>query len=78
MASHLLSKWLSPFRVGFTHPTWRKVLMLLEGTLLTGGRRTVTAALRTMGLHHLTQFNVFHHVLSRARWSLSRCRIQIH
>jgi hypothetical protein len=43
--------------------------MLLEGTLLTRGRRTVTAALRTMGLHHLTQFNVFHHVLSRARWS---------
>ena len=61
--------FLAPFRTGFTRPTWRKVLILLEGTLLARGRRTVTAALRMMDLHQLTQFNVFHHVLSRARWS---------
>ena len=29
----------------------------------------MTVALRIMGLHQLAQFNVFHHVLSRARWS---------
>ena len=29
----------------------------------------MTSALRMMGLHQLAQFNVFHHVLSRARWS---------
>src|SRR5215469_11888934 len=69
MPSHLLALLLAPFRPGFTRPTWRKVLILLEGTLLARGRRTVTVALRMMGLHHLAQFNVFHHVLSRARWS---------
>ncbi len=51
MASHLLSTWLSPLRGGFTRPTWHKVLLLLEGTRLSHGHRTVTAALRTMGLH---------------------------
>ncbi len=69
LTSHLLAILLTPFRDGFTRPTWRKVLILLEGTLLARGRRTVTAALRMMDLHQLTRFNVFHHVLSRARWS---------
>lgn len=69
MTSHLLAMLLAPFGTGFTRPTWRKVLILLEGTLLARGRRTVTGALRMMGLHQLAQFNVFHHVLSRARWS---------
>jgi hypothetical protein len=69
LTSHLLAILLIPFRDGFTRPTWRKVLILLEGTLLARGRRTVTAALRMMGLHQLTRFNVFHHVLSRAPWS---------
>jgi hypothetical protein len=69
MPSHLLATLLTPFRDGFTRPTWRKVLILLEGTLLARGRRTVTTALRMMGLHQLAQLNVFHHVLSRARWS---------
>jgi len=69
MASHLLSTLLTPFRGGFTRPTWHKVLILLEGTRLSRGHRTVTAALRTMGLHQLAQFTIFHHVLSRARWS---------
>jgi DDE superfamily endonuclease len=67
--SHRLAMFLAPFRTGFIRPTWRKVLILLEGTLLARGRRTMTAALRMMGLHQLAQFNVFHHVLSRARWS---------
>jgi DDE superfamily endonuclease len=29
----------------------------------------MTTALRAMGLQHFTQFNRFHHVFSRARWS---------
>ena len=69
MTSQPLTQFLAPFRAGFTRPTWRKVLILLEGTLLARGRRTVTSALRIMGLHQLRQFNVFHHVFSRARWS---------
>ena len=43
--------------------------MLVIGTLLTNGRRVVTAALRTMGLQDEQSFNQYHHVLSRAKWS---------
>jgi DDE superfamily endonuclease len=44
-------------------------VQLVEGTLLAHGRRTVTAALRAVGLQEERHFNLFHHVLSRARWS---------
>lgn len=37
------------FRPLFTAPTWRKLMMLLTGTLLAQGRRTVAAALRASG-----------------------------
>src|SRR5260370_40234294 len=60
---------LSAFRPAFTRPTWKHVLVLVEGTLLARGRRTVTADLRMMGLSENAHFNVFHHTLSRARWS---------
>ncbi len=69
MLPHSLATLLTPFRDAFTRPTWQKVLVLLEGTLLASGRRTVTAALRTMGLQQMKHFNGYHHVLSRARWS---------
>ncbi|MBV7340193.1 hypothetical protein KFU94_70705 [Chloroflexi bacterium TSY] len=38
------------FRPVFTEPTYQKALVLVIGTVLTKGRRTVTAALRVMGL----------------------------
>lgn len=60
---------LAPFRPAFTRPTWQKVILLVEGALLTQGRRTVTAALRAVGRQEERHFNLFHHVLSRARWS---------
>lgn len=60
---------LAHFEPLFTAPTWKKVLTLLIGTVLARGRRTVTTALRQMGLQMNTQFSVFHHVLNRARWS---------
>jgi hypothetical protein len=41
---------LEAFRSEFTEPTWTKVLVLLWGTILARGRRTVTAALRQMGV----------------------------
>ena len=37
---------LMTFRPLFTAPTWRKLMILLTGTLLAQGRRTVAAALR--------------------------------
>ncbi len=60
---------LAPFRPAFTRPTWQKVVLLVEGTLLAHGRRTVSAALRAVGLQEERHFNRFHHFLSRARWS---------
>jgi hypothetical protein len=60
---------LCEFESAFSQPTWRKVQVLIVGTLLAHGRRTVTAALRQMGLHDATDFSLYHHVLSRARWS---------
>jgi hypothetical protein len=60
---------LCEFESAFSQPTWSKVQVLIIGTLLARGRRTVTAALRHMGLHEASQFGLYHHVLNRARWS---------
>lgn len=71
---------LQEFETAFSRPTWRKVQVLLVGTLLARGRRTVAAALRQMGLHEATNFSLYHHMLSRARWSaleVSRCLLQL-
>jgi hypothetical protein len=43
--------------------------VLSTGTLFARGRRTVTAALRQMGLRAVSNFRLYHHVLNRARWS---------
>jgi len=67
--SRPLLQILSPFRPAFTRPTWKNMLVLVEGTRLARGRRTVTAALRMMGLSEDIHFTVFHHALRRARWS---------
>jgi hypothetical protein len=52
-----------------TQPTWHRVLVLVLGTLLGHGRRTVSAALRTMGYAADPHCSSFHQVLHRARWS---------
>jgi hypothetical protein len=53
----------------FSQPTWSKIQVLIIGTLIARGRRTVTAALRQMGLRDAANFSLYHHVLNRARWS---------
>lgn len=60
---------LLPFAPLFTTPTWANAQVLLMGALLTQGPRTVTAALRTMGLGQEQCFGRYHRVLNRARWS---------
>jgi hypothetical protein len=60
---------LLPFAPLFTAPTWRHVQVLLLGTLLAQGPRTVAAALRVMGLAYEPRFEKYHRVLSRGRWS---------
>jgi len=70
---------LAIFQNAFTSPTWDKAQVLIIGTLLARGRRTVTAALRQMGRGQEEDFGLYHHVLNRARWSpleLSRLLLQ--
>lgn len=63
-----LAAWLSVFRPCFTAPVWNHVLVLLTGAVLAPGKRTVTQALRVMGLADAPSFRRYHEVLSRARW----------
>src|ERR671927_783328 len=65
----VVAEWMRPFTLCFTAAVWRHVLVLVAGTLLVPGRRTVTAALRVMGLGHTSSFALYHRVLSTGRWS---------
>jgi hypothetical protein len=60
---------LRPFEAVFSERVWEWVKILLVGTILAPGRRTVTAALRVMGLSEEAQFQNYHRVLNRANWS---------
>jgi hypothetical protein len=60
---------LCEFESAFSQATWSKIQVLIIGTLLARGRRTVTAALHQMGLCDASNFSLYHHVLNRARWS---------
>lgn len=67
-----LRKVLAPFACLFTKPTWEKVQVLVVGAVLTPRKRTVTAALRVMGLAQQNDFAKYHQVLNRASWSTFR------
>src|SRR3954453_23541317 len=60
---------LTPFAPLFDRRVWPSALVLRVGTLLAPGKRTVTAALRVMGLAHTRRFERYHRVLNRAQWS---------
>ena len=60
--------WLAVFEPCFTAPTWQHVLVLVAGAVLAPGKRTVTQALRVMGLAEPVGFARYHEVLNRARW----------
>ena len=53
----------------FRRPSWIKVQILLAGSILLTGRRTVTQALRVTGRSTDERFALYHHVLNRAVWS---------
>ena len=59
---------LMPFAALFQRRTWLKSQLLLVGAILSPGKRTVTSALRVMGLEDDRNFARYHHVLSRAVW----------
>jgi hypothetical protein len=67
------------FEDAFSERVWDWVQVLVVGTILTPGQRTVAAVLRVMGLSDERQFQNYHRVLNRARWSsreLSRRLLQ--
>ena len=75
-----LAGWMHPFMAGFTAPTWRHVLVLIAGAILSPGRRTVAAALRVMGLEQDPHFTNYHRVLNRNQWSsraVARCLFRL-
>ena len=71
--------FMTTFAPLFTKRVWQHVQVLLVGAILTPGRRTVTAALRGMGLAHEKSFQQYHRVLNRAVWSgLEGSRLLLH
>lgn len=60
---------LAPFAAVVSRRVWAHAQMLLIGAVLAQGQRTVTAALRVMGLSDEPNFVNYHRVLQRAVWS---------
>jgi DDE superfamily endonuclease len=60
---------LRHFEMLFSERVWEWAKVLLVGAILAPGKRTVTAALRVMGLSNEVQFQNFHRVLNRDKWS---------
>ena len=60
---------LVPFAPLFSRRVWQNAQVLLMGAILAPGRRTVSSALRAMGLDQLKGFHRYHRVLSHASWS---------
>ncbi len=60
---------LAPFAPLFSERVFEHVQALLAGAILAPGKRTVSSALRAMGLDQQRNFHRYHRVLSRAVWS---------
>src|SRR3954465_6648107 len=60
---------LAPFAPLFSKRVWQHAQVLLAGAILAPGTRTVSSALRAMGLDQEKRFHRYHRVLSRACWS---------
>lgn len=71
---------LRHFELAFSERVWEWAKVLLVGAILAPGKRTVTAALRVMGLSQEAQFQNYHRVLNRDNWSsraLSRILLRL-
>jgi len=60
---------LAPFAPLFSERVFEHAQVLMAGAILTPGRRTVSSALRAMGLDRSKTFHRYHRVLSRAKCS---------
>ena len=63
------SKQISEFAPLFSKKVFEHAKVLLTGSLLVVGRRTVCSALRAVGLNQEKRFHKYHRVLSLAQWS---------
>lgn len=64
-----LLAFMLPFAALFSKPVWKSGLVLVVGAILAPGKRTVSAILRVMGLAQKRDFQTYHRVLNRAKWS---------
>ncbi len=60
---------IEPYCQLFSDRVWHHAQVLLVGAILSPMQRTVTAAMRVMGLSQSRHFINYHRVLSRAVWS---------
>lgn len=60
---------MTTFAPLLTKRVWQHAQLLLVGAILAPGKRTVTAALRVMGLAQAKSFQQYHRVLNRDVWS---------
>src|SRR5215218_2143426 len=65
----MMIRFLAPFAPLFSKRVWQHAQVLLMGAILAPGQRTVSSALRAMGLDQHKRFHRYHRVLSRASWS---------
>ena len=57
------------FERSFSKRVWQWAKVLLIGAILAPGERTVASILRVMGCSNDKQFQNYHRVLNRAKWS---------
>jgi DDE superfamily endonuclease len=60
---------LRQFEEVFSERVWEWAKILVVGAMLAPGERTVASILRVMGLQNEQQFQNYHRVLNRAKWS---------
>ncbi len=60
---------LGSFAQVFSERTWDWVQVLVVGAILAPGKRTVSSVLRVVGLSDEKQYQRYHRVLNRAKWS---------
>ena len=60
---------LLPFVPLFSKRVWQHAQVLLAGAILAPGARTVSSALRVMGLDQEKRFHRYQRVLNHASWS---------
>ena len=67
------SALISVFSSLFSKKVFERAGQLLLGATLTQGSRTICGVLRTLGLKDISNWDLYHRVLGRAKWSPFKC-----